>query len=62
MKTRQAASIKTIRAARRARGECADCGSPSEKYRCDHCRPPKGHHGGPRRGAGRPPSKLGVEC
>ena len=39
--TRQAPSIKKIRARRRRQRRCAECGVPCKKYRCAKCRPPK---------------------
>jgi hypothetical protein len=37
MSTRQAKSIKQIRAKRRRAGKCFDCGRKSKTYRCAGC-------------------------
>lgn len=40
MATRQAKSIAKIRAERRKKKLCVECGNPSKTYRCHECRPP----------------------
>lgn len=35
--SRQSESIARIRAARRAKKKCAQCGAPAKKFRCPKC-------------------------
>ena len=35
--SRQSESIARVRAARRAKKKCAQCGAPAKKFRCPEC-------------------------